>query len=60
MALEFTTSYVKDSILIFRYYKKLGEGAIAEGMKGAVFIPCVNPFPGGGTGQQPLRAVEGA
>ena len=27
---EFTTSYLKDSISLFRYYKKLGEGALAQ------------------------------
>jgi len=30
MAHQFTTSYVKDSIDLFRYYKKLGERAIAQ------------------------------
>jgi len=30
MPLEFTTSYVKDSIDILRYYKRLGEQAIAQ------------------------------
>jgi len=30
MALEFTTSYVRDSTDILRYYKKLGERAIAQ------------------------------
>lgn len=30
MALEFTTSYVKDSIAIFRQYQKLGESAIGQ------------------------------
>lgn len=30
MALEFTTSYLKDSIAVFAYYKKLGERAIAQ------------------------------
>jgi uncharacterized damage-inducible protein DinB len=30
MALEFTTSYVTDSISLFRYYKKLAEGAMAQ------------------------------
>lgn len=30
MALEFTTSYLKDSLSLFRYYKKLAEGAIAQ------------------------------
>jgi uncharacterized damage-inducible protein DinB len=30
MALEFTTSYLKDSIDLFRYYKRLGERAIDQ------------------------------
>lgn len=30
MALQFTTNYVEDSLSLFRYYKKLGEGAIAQ------------------------------
>jgi hypothetical protein len=30
MALEFTTSYLKDSITLFRHYKKLGERAMAQ------------------------------
>jgi hypothetical protein len=30
MALEFTTSHMKDSVALFRYYKKLGDGAIAQ------------------------------
>src|SRR5579885_3375001 len=30
MALEFTTSYIQDSLAIFRQYKKLGEGAMAQ------------------------------
>jgi hypothetical protein len=30
MALEFTTSCLKDSLSLFRYYKKLGDGAIAQ------------------------------
>jgi hypothetical protein len=30
MALEFTTSYVRDSLSLFRYYKKLVERAIAQ------------------------------
>jgi hypothetical protein len=30
MALEFTTSYVADSLAVFRQYKKLAEGAIAQ------------------------------
>ena len=30
MALEFTTSYLEDSIHLFRHYKKLAERAIAQ------------------------------
>lgn len=30
MALLFTTSYLEDSLSLLRYYKKLGEGAIAQ------------------------------
>ena len=30
MALQFTTSYVEDSIAIFRYYKKLVERAMQQ------------------------------
>jgi len=30
MALEFTTSYIADSRSLFRYYKKLAEGAMAQ------------------------------
>jgi hypothetical protein len=30
MALEFTTSYLKDSLEVFRYYKKLAERAMAQ------------------------------
>ena len=30
MALQFTTSYLDDSLAVFRYYKKLGENAIAQ------------------------------
>ncbi|HXJ44621.1 MAG TPA: DUF1572 domain-containing protein [Bryobacteraceae bacterium] len=30
MALQLTTSYVEDSLTLFAYYKKLGEGAIAQ------------------------------
>ncbi len=30
MALNFTTNYVQDSLSLLRYYKKLGEGAIAQ------------------------------
>ena len=30
LALEFTTSYLEDSLAVFRYYKRLGEGAMAQ------------------------------
>ncbi len=30
MALEFTTSYIQDSLAIFRYYKKLADRAMAQ------------------------------
>ena len=30
MPLEFTTSFLKDSLAVFRYYKKLGESAMAQ------------------------------
>jgi hypothetical protein len=30
MALEFTTSYIQDSVAIFRYYKRLGERAMEQ------------------------------
>ncbi|HSB74465.1 MAG TPA: DUF1572 family protein, partial [Terriglobales bacterium] len=30
MALKFTTNYLEDSLSLFRYYKKLGEGAMAQ------------------------------
>jgi len=30
MALEFTTSYLTDALAVFRQYKKLGEGAMAQ------------------------------
>jgi uncharacterized damage-inducible protein DinB len=30
MALQFTTNYFVDSLSLFRYYQKLGEGAIAQ------------------------------
>jgi hypothetical protein len=36
MPLEFTTSYVKDSIDILRYYKKLGERAIEQALDEAL------------------------
>src|SRR5207247_10118654 len=37
MAHEFTTSYLKDSIELFRYYKKLGERAMAQAPDEALF-----------------------
>ena len=30
MALKFTTSYLEDSLAVFRYYKKLGDDAMAQ------------------------------
>ena len=30
MALQFTTSYIEDSLAVFRYYKKLGERAMEQ------------------------------
>ena len=30
MALKFTTSYLEDSLTLFQYYKKLGEGAMSQ------------------------------
>src|SRR5438309_11571784 len=30
MALKFTTNYLEDSLSLFRYYKRLGEGAMAQ------------------------------
>src|SRR5436189_5824869 len=30
MALKFTTSYIEDSLALFRYYKKLAEGAMEQ------------------------------
>ncbi len=37
MAHEFTTSYLKDSIDVFRYYRKLGERAMAQCQDEALF-----------------------
>jgi Protein of unknown function (DUF1572) len=37
MALEFTTSYVKDSLSLFRYYKKLAERAMEQVTDGQLF-----------------------
>ena len=30
MAMKFTISYLEDSVALFRYYKKLADGAIAQ------------------------------
>jgi hypothetical protein len=30
MAFEFTTSYLADALTLFRYYKKMAEGAIGQ------------------------------
>ncbi|MCU1341359.1 MAG: hypothetical protein JWN92_782 [Candidatus Acidoferrum typicum] len=38
MALEFTTDYVKDSLSLFRYYKKLGDGALQQTPDDALHI----------------------
>jgi len=37
MAHEFTTSYLKDSISLFQYYKRLGERAMAQTPDAALF-----------------------
>ena len=37
MALEFTTSYLKDSIDLFRYYKRLGDRAMEQAPDEALF-----------------------
>src|SRR5712664_4381363 len=37
MAHQFTTSYLKDSLDVFRYYKKLGERAMAQCPDEALF-----------------------
>ena len=37
MALQFTTSYLEDSLTLFRYYKKLAEGAMAQVTDGQLF-----------------------
>jgi hypothetical protein len=38
MALKFTTSHVEDSLSLFRYYKKLGEGAMAQVTDEQLFV----------------------
>lgn len=37
MALELTTSCLKDSVSLFRFYKRLGDGALAQAADGALF-----------------------
>ena len=37
MALKFTTSYLEDSLDIFRYYKRLAERAMAQVSDAASF-----------------------
>ena len=39
MALEFTTSYMKDSVDVLRYYKRLGERAMAQVPEEALAAP---------------------
>jgi hypothetical protein len=39
MPLEFTTSYIKEAIDLFRYYKRLGERAIAQAPDEALCAP---------------------
>ena len=38
MALEFTTSYLKDSLAVFRQYKKLAEGAMAQTTDAQLYV----------------------
>src|SRR6201981_3860404 len=38
MVLKFTTSHVEDSLSLFRYYKKLGEGAMAQVSDEQLFV----------------------
>ena len=38
MALKFSTSHVEDSLSLFRYYKKLGEGAMAQVSDEQLFV----------------------
>jgi len=40
MAHQFSTSYIKDSIELFNYYRKLGERAIAQCPDDALFTTC--------------------
>ena len=38
MALEFTTSYLKDSLALFRQYKKLAESAMAQATDAQLYV----------------------
>jgi hypothetical protein len=38
MALEFTTSYLKDSLALFRQYKKLAENAMAQATDAQLYV----------------------
>ena len=38
MAHQFSTSYIEDSLSLFRYYKKLGEGAIEQLSDAQLFV----------------------
>jgi hypothetical protein len=38
LALKFTTSHIEDSLSLFRYYKKLGEGAMAQVADEQLFV----------------------
>jgi uncharacterized damage-inducible protein DinB len=38
MALEFTTDFLKDSLSLFRYYKKLGDGALQQAPDDALHL----------------------
>jgi len=42
MPLEFTTSYLKDSVTLFRYYKMLGEKAVAQ-LSDADLLAAIDP-----------------
>lgn len=39
MALEFTASCLKDSLSLLHYYKRLGDGALAQASEEALFAP---------------------
>ncbi|MGA2653960.1 MAG: DUF1572 family protein, partial [Terracidiphilus sp.] len=38
MALEFTTSYIQDSVAVFRYYKRLAERAMEQVSEEQLFV----------------------